>query len=70
MYSILLKVTTSTSDRWKYLLNNDGSVYTESDMNKVQLKVTELMETNLLSNIKVIKNCIITSNITIEEVDV
>ena len=69
MYSILLKVTTSTGDRWKFLTNNDGTIYTEDVIENVQTKVAELMQTTILGNIKVIKNCIISSNITIEEVE-
>ncbi len=69
MYSILLKVTTSTSDRWKYLTNSDGSIYTENDLLNIQEKVSELLETTVLGNIRVIKNCIINSNITVEEVE-
>ena len=69
MYSILIKVTTSTAERWKYLTNGDGSVYVEDDLLKVQTKISELMEDTILGNIKVVKNCIITSNITVEEVD-
>ncbi len=69
MYSILLKVSTSTAERWKYLQNSDGTVYTEDSLENVQTKVAELMQDNFLSNIKVVKNCIITSSITVEEVE-
>lgn len=69
MYSILIKVTTSTADRWKYLTNGDGTIYVENDLLNVQNKVSELMQDTVLGNIKVVKNCIITSNITVEEVD-
>ncbi len=70
MYSILLKVSTSTADRWKFLSNQDGTIYVENDLANVQTKVAELMQTTILSNIKVVKNCVITSTITIEEVEV
>ena len=70
MYSILLKVTISTADRWKYLTNTDGSVYTENDLSNVQAKVAELLVDTVLGNIKVVKNCVITSSITVEEVEV
>ena len=69
MYSILIKVTTSTADRWKYLTNGDGTIYVENDLLNVQNKVSELMQDTVLGNIKVVKNCIITSSITVEEVD-
>ena len=59
MYSILLKVTTSTADRWKYLTNGDGTIYTEDDLLNVQTKIAELLEDNVLGNIKVVKNCIL-----------
>lgn len=70
MYSILLKVTTSTAERWKYLTNSDGSIYVEDDLLNVQTKVGELLQDTILGNIKVVKNCIITSSITIEEVEI
>ena len=70
MYSILLKVSTSTTERWKFLSNQDGTIYVENDLANVQTKVAELMQTTILSNIKVVKNCVITSTITIEEVEV
>ena len=70
MYSILLKVSTSTAERWKFLSNQDGTIYVENDLANVQTKVAELMQTTILSNIKVVKNCVITSTITIEEVEV
>ena len=70
MYSILLKVTTSTAERWKYLTNGDGTIYVENDLANVQTKIGELMQSYLLSEIKVVKNCVITSMITVEEVEV
>ena len=69
MYSILLKVSTSQGERWKYLLDDEGEIYTEDDLSLVQEKIVELLEYNILGNIRVIKNCIITANITIEEAE-
>lgn len=70
MYSILLKVATSSSIKWKFLTDNEGVIYVENDLENVQAKVVELLNSYLLSDIKVIKNCTITSSITIEEVEV
>lgn len=69
MYSILIKVTTSSAIKWKFLTDDQGVIYTANDLETVQTKVVELLNTYLLSEIKVIKNCIITSSITIEEVE-
>lgn len=69
MYSILIKVITSSGNRYKYYTNNDGSVYEESDLLLVQEKVAELLNDNLLSSIIVVKNCTITNAITIEETE-
>lgn len=68
MYSILLKLINCRSVRWQYLKNDDGTVYVEDDLLKVQDKVRELLKTRLLSDIQVIKNYIITEDVTIEEV--
>ena len=70
MYSILLKLTNTTADRYKYLTNDNGNIYTADTLAEVQTKVEELLNENLLSNIKVVKNCIITSSITVEEVEI
>lgn len=70
MYSILLKLTNTTADRYKYLTDDNGNIYTADTLAEVQTKVEELLNENLLSNIKVIKNCIITSSITVEEVEI
>lgn len=70
MYSILLKVATSSSIKWKFLTDSEGVIYVENDLENVQAKVVELLDSYLLSDIKVIKNCTITSSITIEEVEV
>lgn len=69
MYSILLKLTNSTVDRYKYLTNSDGSIYVEDDILNVQAKVVELLNDYTLGNIKVVKNCIITNDVTVQEVE-
>lgn len=69
MYSILIKLTTSTADRYKFLSNQDGSVYTAETLEEVESKVTSLLEDYTLSMIKVVKNCIITNEITVQEVE-
>ena len=69
MYSILLKVTGSSTTKWKFLTDSEGVIYKENDLSNVQTKVVELLDNYLLSDIKVIKNCVITSSITIEEVE-
>ena len=68
MYSILLKVATSTEPSiWKYLTNSDGSIYAEVDKTKVETKVEELFKTRPLEAIEVVKNYTITDDISIEE---
>lgn len=69
MYSILIKVTTSSNNRYKYYTNSDGTIYKESDLALVQDKIAELLNDNLLGNLIVVKNCTITDSITIEEVE-
>ena len=69
MYSILLKLTNSTVDRYKYLTNSDGSIYIEDDILNVQAKVVELLNDYTLGTIKVVKNCIITNDVTVQEVE-
>ena len=66
MYSILLKVTTSSSDRWKYLYNDDGSLYQDDDLDRVRQKVIELLSDHVLSAIKVVANKRAVSHIIIE----
>lgn len=70
MYSILLKLTNTTADRYKYLLDNNDEIYVADTLTEVETKVQELLNDYLLSNIKVVKNCIITSTITVEEVEI
>jgi hypothetical protein len=59
----------STVDRYKFLTNSDGTIYVEDDLTLVQNKVVELLNDYTLGTIKVIKNCIITNDITIQEVE-
>lgn len=70
MYSILIKIPNTSVDRYKFLLNQDGSIYTEDTLEAIQTKVTELLNDYTLGMIKVIKNCVITNDITIEEYSV
>lgn len=70
MYSILIKVTTSSAVKWKFYTTNEGVIYTANDLTEVQTKIIELLNTYLLSELKVVKNCIITSSVTIEEVEI
>lgn len=70
MYSILIKLTNTSADRYKFLTNIDGSVYTADTLEAVQAKVAELLNDYTLGTIKVVKNCIITNNITVEEVEI
>lgn len=67
MYSILIKVATCTSaDKWKYLYNDDGSLYQESDLELVRLKVIELLSDHVLSGIKVVANKRTITHVVIE----
>lgn len=70
MYSILLKLTNTTADRYKYLTDDNDEIYVADTLAEVETKVQELLNDYLLSNIKVVKNCIITSTITVEEVEI
>ena len=70
MYSILIKIPNTSVDRYKFLLNQDGSIYTENTLEAIQTKVVELLNEYTLGMIKVVKNCVITSEITVEEVEV
>lgn len=70
MYSILIKLTNTSADRYKFLTNSDGSVYTADTLEEVQAKVAELLSDYTLGTIKVVKNCIITNSITVEEVEI
>ena len=70
MYSILIKLTNTSADRYKFLTNSDGSIYTADTLEAVQAKVAELLNDYTLGTIKVVKNCIITNSITVEEVEI
>lgn len=70
MYSILIKLTNTSADRYKFLTNSDGSVYTANTLEEIQAKVAELLSDYTLGTIKVVKNCIITNSITVEEVEI
>ena len=70
MYSILLKLTNTTADRYKYLTDDNDEIYVADTLAEVETKLQELLNDYLLSNIKVVKNCIITSTITVEEVEI
>lgn len=50
-----------------YYLNPDGTIYTADDLITVGQKVSDLLELYTLKQISVVKNCIINSNITVEE---
>ncbi len=65
MYSILIKLTNTSADRYKYYVNDNGDVYTADTIEEVQTKVAELLNDYTLGMIKVIKNCIITNEITV-----
>lgn len=65
MYSILIQ---STNGKYVYYTLSNGTIYTSDDLTEVASTVTELLNTHLLNEIKVVKNCTITSSFTIEEV--
>jgi hypothetical protein len=66
MYSILIQSGTNTG-KWTYYCLSDGTVYSVNTLAEVGEKVAELLNDHLLSAIKVVKNCTITNNITVEE---
>ena len=68
MYSILLKLTNTTADRWKYLTDSEGEVYAANTIEEVEAKIVELLQTTPLNQIKVVRNCTITNEVTVEEV--
>lgn len=70
MYSILIKLENNTAERWKYLTDSEGEIAVYNNLADVQVAVEELLQTKILSHIRVVKNCTITNNITIEEVEV
>ena len=68
MYSILLKLTNTTADRWKFLTDSEGEVYTADTIEEVEEKIAELLQTTPLNQIKAVRNCTITNEVTVEEV--
>lgn len=68
MYSLLIK-TGSTSDKYSYYLKSDGEIFTTDDLEVMGAKVVELLHTYTLGQLVVVKNCKITNNIKIEEVE-
>ncbi len=67
MFSILLKVKTcNSSDKWKYLCNDDGSIYQNDDLEQVRLKVIQLLKDHTLTDIKVVSNKRTIQHIVIE----
>jgi hypothetical protein len=68
MYSILLKLTNTTADRWKYLTDSEGEVYVANTIEEVEAKIAELLQTTPLNQIKAVRNCTITNEVTVEEV--
>lgn len=66
MYSILIL----GNSKYTYYLNSDGTVYTADDLTTVGTKIADLLQTYTLSQLSVVKNCTITSAITVEEVTV
>lgn len=66
MYSILIL----SNSKYTYYLNSDGSVYTADDLTTVGSKIADLLSTYTLSQLTVVKNCTITSAITVEEVTI
>lgn len=70
MYSILVKVENITPERWKYLTDSEGQIAVYNTLQDAQTAVEGLLQTKILSHIKVVKNCTITDNITIEEVEI
>lgn len=67
MYSILIK-TGIASDKFSYYLKSDGAIYTTDSLEVLGTKIAELLNTYTLGQIIPIKNCIITNNIVVTEV--
>ena len=70
MYSILVRIENITAERWKYLTDSEGEIAVYNTLQDAQTAVEGLLQTKILSHIKVVKNCTITDNITIEEVEI
>ena len=67
MYSILIKVRSDKYTRWKYYVNEDGSIFVAETIEGVQLKMNELAKEYLLDDLQVVKNFTITEAIDIIE---
>lgn len=65
MYSILILKSATT---YQYYLDPDtGEQYKAATLGDVQDKVAELLKDYTLGRLVVVKNCIITANIVVEE---
>ena len=68
MYSILIKKPESTY--YSYYKTSSDEIYTASSLEVVQDKIVDLLDTYLLSQLVVVKNCIIEADVTVSEVEV
>lgn len=65
MYSILILKSTAT---YQYYLDPDtGEQYKAGTLGDVEAKIAELLENYTLGRLVVVKNCVITANIAVEE---
>ena len=65
MYSILILKSTAT---YQYFIDEEtGEPYKAATLGDVQDKVAELLKTYTLGRLVVVKNCVITANVTVEE---
>jgi len=64
MYSILILFD---NGKWYYFKNMDDTQYIANTLQEVQAKVKELIRIYSLNEIKVVKNCTITEDITVAE---
>lgn len=68
MYSILIKVRSDKYTRWKYYLNEDGSIFVAETIEGVQTKMNELVaQKYMVTDLQVVKNFTITEAIDIVE---
>lgn len=68
MYSILIKVRSDKYTRWKYYLNEDGSIFVAETIEGVQTKMNELVaQKYMVTDLQVVKNFTITETIDIVE---
>ena len=65
MYSIL--ILKSTSAYCYYLDPETGEKYKAATLDDVQDKIAELLQEYTLAKLEVVKNCVITANIVVEE---